>query len=167
MPALAVVLSATLAAGDPCDLPARAADACRQRLGHCFDVTIDGQRVVPLADAALRATLAEAMGHPVCWALPQPVIGELVTEASANAHTGQLGEPNAPLELVVTGLEGQSIPTRKGVRTDPTVHIGGMPMQTVVDVIDTAALPPGAYVVLVRYVGTRGWDRKAIHLTVN
>jgi hypothetical protein len=77
-----------------------------------------------------------------------------------------LGAPRAPLELVITGLEGQAIPTRKVVRTDPTVRIGGMPMQTMADAIDTAALPPGAYLVQVRYVGKENWDQQLVHVVV-
>lgn len=153
-------------ADDPCTLPRREAEACRNRVGHCFDVAIDGQRTQALTDADLRAALAEVVDRPVCWTLAAPVAGELDTEALPNPRTHRLGAQRAPLELVITALEGQTIPTRKAVRTDPTVRIGGMPMQTVVDMIDTAALPAGAYVVQVRYVGTENWDQQLIHVTV-
>ena len=46
------------------------------------------------------------------------------------------------------------------------VRIGGVPMQTVVDVIDTDALPPGGYVATFRVRGPGGWDRKAVHLRI-
>lgn len=154
------------AARDPCVAPKRDSDACRLRVGHCFDATIGGQRTEALADATLRASLEEIAGRPVCWTLPAPVAGELATEAAPNARTSMLGAPRAPLELVITGLEGQAIPTRKVVRTDPTVRIGGMPMQTIADAIDTAALPPGAYLVQVRYVGKENWDQQLVHVVV-
>jgi hypothetical protein len=157
---------AASAADDPCNVSAREAQPCRHRAGHCFDLSIDGQRTQLLADAALRAELSRSVGRPVCWTLAAPVAGELDTEVVPNAHTERLGVQRAPLELVITALEGQVIPTRKAVRTDPTVRIGGMPMQTVVDAIDTAALPAGAYVVQVRYVGTGNWDQQLVHLTV-
>jgi hypothetical protein len=74
----------------------------------------------------------------------------------ANEHTPELGTLRKGFEIVVTGLEGQEVPTRKGLRTDPTVRIGGLPMQTAVDVIDTKSLPLGAYVVRIRVVGSQG-----------
>lgn len=155
-----------VAAKDPCSAPKRDTDACSRRAGHCFDLRIGGQHTRPLTDAALRASLQEAVDRPVCWTLPAPVAGDLATEIVRNARSHLLGAQRAPLELVITGLEGQSVPTRKSIRTDPTVRIGGMPMQTVVDEIDTAALPPGAYVVQVRFVGTANWDQQLVHLTV-
>lgn len=167
--ALALVLcgpAPSRAAKDPCSAPSNDAAACSLRAGHCFDVSIGGQRTQPLTDAALGASLHDAVGRAVCWTLASPAAGDLVTEATANARTYLLGAPRAPLELVITGLEGQTIPTRKAIRTDPTVRIGGMPMQTVVDEIDTAALPPGAYVVQVRYVGKNNWDQQLVHVVV-
>ncbi len=163
---LMVIATLPLAA-DACELPkGRKANPCAARVGHCFDLSIDGQRTQPLADAALRARLEDAVGYDVCWTLPATTAGAIDVEVAANANTPRIGEPRAPLDLVVFALEGQEIPTRKGVRTDPTVRIGGVAMQTVVDVIDTANLPDGAYVVKVRYVGTENWDQQAVMLTV-
>jgi hypothetical protein len=163
-PAL-VFSSLLLAAGDPCAAPR--GDACTPRNGHCFDLEIDGQRVEPLNDAALRAKLGELVaGQAVCWRLPQATAGTVEPVAFANARGASLGGLRDDMEMVVTPLEGQTIPTRKGIRTDPTVMIGGVPMQTVVDVIDTEALPDGTYVVSVRVRGQRGWDRKSVLLEV-
>ena len=164
---LLVLLGLPFLAADACDLPTgRDANPCSERVGHCFDLEIDGQRTARLDDAALRAKLSDATGYDVCWTLPAPTAGAIDVKMLPNARTGRLGEPRAPLDLIVFPLEGQEIPTRKGVRTDPTVRIGGVAMQTVVDVIDTANLPAGKYVVKVRYIGTQHYDQQSVFVTV-
>jgi hypothetical protein len=163
-----LMLSAALAAEDPCAVPAGPdAHICHARVGHCFDVEIDGQRAEPLADAALRARLTEQAGSKaVCWTLPKPTMDDIDIVVRANEHTADLGELRPGYEVVVTGLEGQQVPTHKGIRTDPTVRIGGLPMQTAVDVIDGKALPPGAYIIRVRVVGKLGYEDKSIYVHV-
>lgn len=155
-------------AADACEVPkGRKANPCTARVGHCFDLEIDGQRTERFEDAAMRAKLRGAIGYDVCWVLPKrsPGVGEV--RAIANARTTEgLGPARAPLDIIVYALEGQEIPTRKGIRTDPTVRIGGVEMQTVVDVIDTANLPDGAYAVKVRYVGTKQYDQQVVLLWV-
>lgn len=169
MLATSLILALALAADDPCALT-RGSDAniCSDRVGHCFDMDIDGQRVEALNDAAESARLtAQTTGSkPVCWKLPKPTTGGIEIELSSNAYTQGLGDLRKGHEVVVTSLDGQEVPTRKGIRTDPTVNIGGVPMQTVVDVIDTDSLPPGPYIVRVRVVGNKGYDDKSVYLHV-
>lgn len=163
-----LILAAAFAADDPCAMPSgRDARVCSARVGYCFDADIDGQRAEPLKDAALRAKLTEQVGSKaVCWTLPKATAGDIDVVLHANEHTAELGTLRQGFEIVVTGLEGQEVPTHKGLRTDPTVRIGGLPMQTAVDVIDTKSLPPGAYVVRVRVVGSRGYEDKSVYLRV-
>ena len=59
-------------------------------------------------------------------------------------------EPGAHLALGVAGQWRKANPA----------------MQTMVDVIDTNALPAGAYVVRVRVVGTQGYEDKSVYLRV-
>ena len=163
-----ILIVAMGAVDDPCAIPAgRDAHICSTRVGHCFDVDIGGQHVEPLKDAALRAKLTDAVGSKaVCWMLPKPVTGDIDVVARSNEHTSELGTLRKGYEIVVTALDGQEVPTHKGIRSDPTVHIGGLPMQTAVDVIDTKALPSGRYVVRVRVVGTQGYEDKSVYLRV-
>ncbi|HET9482779.1 MAG TPA: hypothetical protein VFO79_02380 [Xanthomonadales bacterium] len=166
IPMLLALLTAA-AATDPCEPPrGRNANPCAARVGHCFDVAIDGQATERLEDAALRAELEQATGYDVCWVLPRPTASAADIKALANAHTERIGPPRAPLDIVVYALQGQQIPTKKGIRTDPTVRIGGVAMQTVVDVIDMEGLPDGAYAVKVRYVGTKNYDQQVVLLEV-
>jgi hypothetical protein len=161
-------LAASLAAGDPCAVPnSHDARICSERVGHCFDLEINGQRVEFLQDAALRTKLTDALeSKAVCWTLPKPISGDLDIVPRTNEYTAELGELRKGYEIVVTGLEGQQIPTHKGIRSDPTVKIGGLAMQTAVDVIDTKALPTGAYIVRVRIVGHQGYEDKSVYLHV-
>lgn len=163
-----LMLTAVLAADDPCAVPTGAdAHICRAKVGHCIDVEIDGQRAEPLKDAALRAKLTEqANSKAVCWTLPKPTVGDIDIVVRANEHSAELGELRPGYEVVVTALEGQQVPTHKGIRTDPTVHIGGLPMQTAVDVIDGKALPSGAYIIRVRVVGKLGYEDKSMYVNV-
>ena len=163
-----LLFAAALAAGDPCAMPTgHEARICSERVGHCFDLEINGQRVEFLQDAALRAKLTDALeSKAVCWTLPKPITGDLDIVPRTNEHTAELGELRKGYEIVVTGLEGQQIPTHKGIRSDPTVRIGGLAMQTAVDVIDTKALPSGAYIVRVRVVGHLGYEDKSVYLHV-
>jgi hypothetical protein len=163
-----LLLTIAFAADDPCAMPTgRDAKVCSARVGYCFDLDIDGQHAEPLKDSALRAKLAEHVGSKaVCWTLPKPITGDIDVVPHSNDHTSELGALRKGYEVVVTGLEGQEVPTHKGIRTDPTVHIGGLPMQTAVDVIDTKSLPPGAYVVRVRIVGSQGYEDKSVYLRV-
>jgi hypothetical protein len=162
------LLPLLFAAGADCQAPsAHDATSCAARNGHCFDLSLDAQPVVPLQDGALRDRLDGAISRPVCWQVVSPVTRQLNAQATANARTDDgLGKLYDELEIVLTGLEGQQVPTRQGIRKDPTVMIGGVPMQTVVDVIDTDALPPGEYIATFRVRGPKGWDRKAVHLRV-
>lgn len=162
------MFASVLAADDPCAVASGPdAHVCRARVGHCIDVEIDGQRAEPLRDAALRAKLTEQVGSKaVCWTLPKPTVGDIDIIVRANEHTPELGELRPGYEVVVTGLEGQQVPTHKGIRTDPTVRIGGLPMQTAVDVIDGKSLPPGAYVIRVRVVGKLGYEDKSMYVHV-
>lgn len=156
------------AAADPCEPPrARDANACAARVGHCFDVTVDAQPTVPFEDLALRAELRKMTGYDVCWTMQRPAKSAADIRALSNEHTQRLGQPRAPLDIVVFALEGQEIPTTKGIRTDPTVRIGGVAMQTVVDVIDMEGLPDGAYAIKVRYIGTEGWDQQVVLVRVS
>ena len=163
-----LIFAAALAADDPCAMPSgRDARVCSARVGYCFDADIDGQRAEFLKDSALRAKLTEQVGSKaVCWMLSKPTAGDIDVVLHANEHTAELGTLRKGFEIVVTGLEGQEVPTHKGLRTDPTVRIGGLPMQTAVDVIDTKSLPPGAYVVRVRVVGSQGYEDKSVYLRV-
>ncbi|HVF35980.1 MAG TPA: hypothetical protein VND91_11715 [Candidatus Saccharimonadia bacterium] len=162
-----LVLAMAAAPPDPCELPTgRDANPCAARVGHCFDLEIAGQRTERFGPSDTRDSLRKAIGYDVCWVLRDRTPGVDKVRALANARTPALGESRSPLELVVYGLEGQQIPTTKGIRTDPTVRIGGVEMQTVVDVIDTANLPDGAYAVKVRYVGTENWDQQVVLLWV-
>ncbi|HET7065124.1 MAG TPA: hypothetical protein VFI49_12690 [Rudaea sp.] len=86
--------------------------------------------------------------------------------AGACAPLCGFGRWRKRIRPVVTALEGQQVPTHKGIRTDPTVHIGGLPMQTAVDVIDGKALPSGAYIVRVRVVGKLGYEDKSMYIHV-
>jgi hypothetical protein len=163
-----LLLTMALAADDPCAIPTgHEARICGERVGHCFDLEINGQRVEFLKDAAQRAKLTAALeSKAVCWMLPKPIVGDLDIVPRANEHTAELGDLRKGYEIVVTGLEGQQIPTHKGIRSDPTVRIGGLAMQTAVDVIDTKALPSGAYIVRVRVVGRQGYEDKSVYLHV-
>ena len=163
-----LLLTIAFAAEDPCAVHAgREARVCSARAGHCFDLDIDGQHAEALMDSALRAKLTEQVGSkPVCWMLPRPTAGSIDVVVHANEHTSELGTLRKGFEVVVTGLDGQEVPTHKGLRTDPTVRIGGLPMQTAVDVIDTKSLPPGAYVVRVPVVGSQGYEDKSVYLRV-
>lgn len=163
-----IILSSALAAEDPCAVPSGPdAHVCHAKVGHCIDVEIDGQRAEPLKETALRARLTEQAGSKaVCWTLSNPTVGDIDIVVRANEHTAELGELRPGYEVVVTSLEGQQVPTHKGIRTDPTVRIGGIPMQTAVDVIDGKSLPPGTYVVRVRVVGKFGYEDKSIYVHV-
>lgn len=165
----AILLGVSLAAADACEQPSeRSRSPCRDRVGHCFDLTIDAQPVVPLADDELRVQLEDVVSQDVCWRLEAPASGAIEAVVEANGFTAEhLGELFDEIEVVVIPLAGQEIPTRQGVRKDPTVRIGGLPMQTIVDVVDVAALPDGPYVATFRARGPGGWDRKAVHFVVD
>lgn len=166
VPMLLAIALATGAA-DPCEPPrGRDANPCAARAGHCFDVVIDAQPTERLDDAELRAELRKMTGYDVCWVLRRPATSAADIRAIANAHTARLGQPRAPLDIVVFALQGQEIPTKKGIRTDPTVRIGGVAMQTVVDVIDMEGLPDGPYAIKVRYVGTENYDQQVVLMGV-
>lgn len=162
-----LLMSLLLSGGNECDPPSKKDRSPCMKGGHCFDLSIDGQSVVPLLDSELRASLKDAVSRQVCWRLQDPVTGSLNAVIQNNKLTAKhLGALYQEIEIVITGLDGQSIPTRKGIRTDPTVRIGGVPMQTSVDVIDLDALPNGSYVATFRARGPEGWDRKAVYLSV-
>ena len=162
------LVAIALGAAGECESPsARDRSPCSDRAGHCFDLTLGGHDVVLTEPKESIAALEDVASQEVCWSLPEPLSGRLSPVVSANSFTEKgLEGLYDEIEIFVTPLEGQMIPTRKEVRTDPTVRIGGAPMQTMVDVIDVDALPSGAYIATFRVRGPGGWDRKAVHLTV-
>lgn len=185
--ALSAVLTATLT-GCPMlytNMPteesseeASRAKSCKMYSGTCFDLTIDGQKAIPvtkeestalserLAPKQTRYTLGSVTR--IDWRIPNPVRDGMKIEVTPNECSEQcFGDLGTDGYISLTPLDNQKINTESRFSTDPSVRAGGAAVVSKQNVIAQKKLPPGEYSVKVRINGIRrGWAEKLVHFTV-
>jgi|GEM_PF-4540062 len=156
----------------PCDVA---------RAGGCFDLTIDGQKVLQLDTPD-----GTAMYHGVdynrhtrtskMWYVPEAVSAEPKFVLHANDKTAQWLEGEPCIDVIVEQANPRTYNARRFSlapsetscnRPAANVLVEGYPAATVTTRGPAEALPPGDYVAFVRAYGSiHGWDGKALFFTV-
>lgn len=148
---------------------------CVDRIGRCFDATIGGKAVQVIADKAeyekLKALLAELNDNvrEVYWIVREPVDGKVALDvltrpnAMGLAHVGE--EKDEP-DVTVYGLDGQDLESETEMVAQQSVRVNGQPVVTQQETLTQDFLPPGRYVIAIKYLGRKNWDRKRVFLTV-
>jgi len=142
---------------------------CVNRLGHCVDVTVDGQKTVPLTDEAT-AQRVHAIKHDqdVCWQLAQPVSTKLRVKAGnggiyptfigkiekIDANVYDLGDFDPKVDSRLDQIEG----IRMVADGDPN---GTWRLTS------EHPLKAGEYVVVFRVFGEGNWDKQAVLLKLD
>jgi hypothetical protein len=142
---------------------------CVNRLGHCVDVTVDGQKTVALTDEAT-ATRVHAIKHDqdVCWQLTQPVSTKLRVQARAggifpaflgkiekiDANVYDLADFDPKVDSRLDDINGESM-VADG---DPN---GTWQLKS------ERPLEAGEYVIVFRVFGEGNWDKQAVLLKLD
>jgi hypothetical protein len=142
---------------------------CVNRLGHCMDVSIDGQKTTALADEAT-AKRVHAIKHDqdVCWQIAQAVSTKLRVEAKAGGiFPSFLGKIE---KISVNVYELDAFDPKVDSRLD---DINGAEMVADGDPNGTwqlkseRPLKAGEYVIVFRVFGVGNWDKQAVLLTLD
>jgi hypothetical protein len=142
---------------------------CVNRLGHCMDLSIDGQKTTALTDEAT-AKRVQAIKHDqdVCWQIAQPVSTKLRVEAKAGGiFPSFLGKIE---KISVNVYELDAFDPKVDSRLD---DINGAEMVADGDPNGTwqlkseRPLKACEYVIVFRVFGVGNWDKQAVLLTLD
>lgn len=148
---------------------------CVDRIGRCFDATIGGKAVQVIADKAeyekLKALLAELNDNvrEVYWIVREPVDGKVALDVLTRPNAMGLphvGEEKEEPDVTIYGLDGQDLESETEMVAQQSVRINGQPVVTQQETLMQDFLPPGRYVIAIKYLGRKNWDRKRVFLTV-
>jgi hypothetical protein len=148
---------------------------CVDRIGRCFDASIAGQPVVVIADKArhqrisAEARQGNSQVREVYWEVTEPVDGKRVFEVAVGPNAlGQphVGAPAGETELIIYPLDRQKLASKQDLVTSHNVNINGRAAVAQQNTLTQDNLPPGRYVITIRYEGERNWERKSLYLTV-
>ncbi|MDZ7865871.1 MAG: hypothetical protein U5N23_24230 [Acidovorax sp.] len=148
---------------------------CVDRIGRCFDATIGGKPVQVIADKAeytqLKALLKELNDNvrEVYWIVREPVDGKVALDVLTRPNAMGLphvGEEKEEPDVTVYELDDQGLESETEMVAQQSVRINGQPVVTQQETLTQDFLPPGRYVIAIKYLGRRNWDRKWVFLTV-
>ncbi len=148
---------------------------CVDRIGRCFDATIGGKPVQVITDKAeytkLKALLKELNDNvrEVYWIVREPVDGKVALDVLTRPNAMGLphvGEEKEEPDVTVYELDDQGLESETEMVAQQSVRINGQPVVTQQETLTQDFLPPGRYVIAIKYLGRRNWDRKWVFLTV-
>lgn len=135
---------------------------CVNRNGHCAELSIDGQKTVPLTDEELAARVhAIRHGEDVCWMLDKPVSTGFRAIARAGGIFPKFVGKIESLSVNVYPLAGVAPGTRINSLSGPRLVADGDPNGTW-RLTAEKPLKKGEYVVVFRIFGVDNWDRQAV-----
>jgi len=148
---------------------------CVDRIGRCFDATIGGKAVQVIADKAeyekLKALLAELNDNvrEVYWIVREPVDGKVALDVLTRPNAmglAHVGEEKEEPDVTVYGLDGQDLESETEMVAQQSVRVNGQPVVTQQETLTQDFLPTGRYVIAIKYLGRKNWDRKRVFVTV-
>ena len=148
---------------------------CVERIGRCFDAAIGGQPVSAIATQerqqliTAEAKRANQSVRDVYWEVLQPVDGNKVFDIEVKANAlgkSEVGELTEDLTLTIYPLDGQALRSESELAASRNVRVQGQPVVTQQNTLKQEFLPPGRYVITLKYVGEKNWERKHIFLNV-
>jgi len=139
--------------------------------GHAFDVVINNQKVVFLKNKAKIKPLLEnyaGSSSSVLWKLSSPILGELsfdieVVDNEKN-YIGYIDKEQ--LRITVFPLTKSYLPSHVIEETHNDVLVGGSPLSTKINLLESMTLAKGKYVISIKVKGHKNWDRKEIYVEV-
>jgi hypothetical protein len=148
---------------------------CVDRIGRCFDAAFDNQIVTVIAEKSRFQELKEQLKkenydrRDVYWELKEPVDGRRIFDITAKPNTmglPYLGDPKAGADLTIYAIDDQDIDSKEELVANQSVRVNGQAVVTKQDTITQDFLPPGRYVIIVKYQGIKAWDTKSVYLLV-
>jgi hypothetical protein len=152
----------------------RSPTACVAREGECFDLSINGVRVVPISSTS-KSLLARYMSrlraaekadlHYTQWETETLISGKLSYNGSAN-YRGSFwfGAESGLTDPIVIPLDGQDLKFTSSITSSAPGDPRGVALLSKSLAQDT--LPPGNYIFVIDYSGNDNWDRKHILVKV-
>ena len=148
--------------------------ACVLREGDCFDLSINGVKVVPISStsksllARYKSSLSAAEKadvHYTRWETETPISGNLSYDGSAN-YGGSLwfGAESGLTDPIVIPLDGQKLKFTSSITSSAPGDPRGVALLS--KSLAQDALPPGNYIFVIDYSGNDNWDRKHILVKV-
>lgn len=142
---------------------------CVNRLGHCMDLSIDGQKTAALTDEAT-AKRVQAIKHDqdVCWQVTQPVSTKLRVEAKAGGIFPSFLGKIEKLSVNVYQLDAfdPKVDSQLDDINGETMVADGDPNGTW-QLKSERPLKAGEYVIVFRVFGEGNWDKQAVLLTLD
>ena len=140
---------------------------CVNRNGHCAELTIDGQKTVPLSDEETAARIhAIKHGEDVCWTLAKPVSTKLWASAKAGGLLPSFVGKIEKLSVNVYRLDGARPGDRLSALTGVGLAADGDP-GGVWRLSSEKPLAKGEYVLVFRIFGAGNWDRQAVLVSLD
>jgi hypothetical protein len=142
---------------------------CVNRLGHCMDLSIDGQKTTTLTDEAT-AKRVHAIKHDqdVCWQIAQPVSTKLRVEAKAGGIFPSFLGKIEKIDANVYDLADfdPKVDSRLDQINGERMVADGDPNGTW-QLTSERPLKAGEYVIVFRIFGEGNWDKQAVLLTLD
>jgi Protein of unknown function (DUF3617) len=148
---------------------------CVNRIGRCFDATIAGIKVTVIKEKTRQESLlrdAKTKNNRVrtlYWELTQEVDGNKVLDITTMPNAfglASVGEQQDSPDITITPLQEQTLASKATVSEANNVNIGGQSAVTQQETLQQNYLPPGEYVLSIRYNGKENWDRKEVLVKV-
>jgi hypothetical protein len=142
---------------------------CVNRLGHCMELTVDGQKTVALNDEAAGKRANDIKhGQDVCWQLTQPVSSTLRVSAKAGGLFPSFLGKIEKIEAHVYPLDDYDpkVDSRLDQLNEVRTVADGDPNGTW-HVTSEHPLKAGDYVVVFQVFGVGNWDRQAVLLKLD
>lgn len=148
---------------------------CVDRIGRCFDATLAGQPIVVIADKKRSEQLTRDAKtrhsdvRDIYWEVATPVDGkkvfDIVLQANALGRT-EVGEPKQEADVTIYPLQEQKLSSQKEIKASDHLRVNSQAVLTTQNTLTQDDLPPGEYVLTIRYTGTQNWDRKTVYVVV-
>jgi hypothetical protein len=142
---------------------------CVNRIGHCMELTVDGQKTSPLTDE-VTAKRVHAIKHDqdVCWQIAQPVSTKLRVEAKAGGIFPSFLGKIEKIDANVYNLADfdPKVDSRLDQINGERMAADGDPNGTW-QLTSERPLKAGEYVIVFRVFGEGNWDKQAVLLTLD
>lgn len=148
---------------------------CVHRIGRCFDATLAGQEVVVIADKNRSDQLTKdarqknSKVRDVYWEVPAPVDGKKVFDIVVRGNAlgrKDVGDPIEDATVTIFPLQEQALSSEREIKADEHVRVNGQAVLTEQNTLTQDDLPPGEYVLSIRYRGSGNWDQKRVYVVV-
>ncbi|MDP3479072.1 MAG: hypothetical protein Q8R88_04825 [Desulfoprunum sp.] len=149
---------------------------CVDRIGRCFDASIGGRPVTVIADKARHEQITrmaqeanDEVRNDIYWEVQELVDGNQILEVRVVSNAlglTEVGEPKEDPELMIYPLDNQSLESEEELVASTNVSVEGQPIVARQDTLTEQTLPPGRYIVAIRYSGRHNWERKQVFVTV-